>query len=154
MEIFQLQTKPEVNDLNNQTAGYAIMDMLAADQAYFASGRKVTVPRTQTELSSVRVLSADTEEDLSQAVVKLVLDGKTSYYDSWGNAINYLIDDKANVQNSKKLEIILLKDITLTKAIANDQQVTLPGEAVLKSDDGQRYTLKGPSGRWKNPDGE
>ena len=65
-----------VNDLNNQTAGYAIMDMLAENRAYFASGRKVTVPRTQTELSSVRVLSADTEEDLSQAVVKLVLDGR------------------------------------------------------------------------------
>ena len=140
-----IATKPEVNDLNNQTAGYAIMDMLAADQAYFASGRKVTVPRTQTELSSVRVLSADTEEDLSQAVVKLVLDEKTSYYDSWGNAINYLINDKANVQNSKKLEIILLKDITLTEAIANDQPVTLPEEVVLKSDDGQHYTLAGPS---------
>lgn len=131
-----IATKPEVNDLNNQTAGYAIMDMLAENRAYFASGRKVTVPRTQTELSSVRVLSADTEEDLSQAVVKLVLDGKTSYYDSWGNAINYLINDKANVQNSKKLEIILLKDITLTEAIANDQPVTLPEEVVLKSDDG------------------
>ena len=140
-----IATKPEVNDLNNQTAGYAIMDMLAENRAYFASGRKVTVPRTQTELSSVRVLSADTEEDLSQAVVKLVLDGKTSYYDSWGNAINYLINDKANVQNSKKLEIILLKDITLTEAIANDQPVTLPEEVVLKSDDGQHYTLAGPS---------
>lgn len=140
-----IATKPEVNDLNNQTAGYAIMDMLAENRAYFASGRKVTVPRTQTELSSVRVLSADTEEDLSQAVVKLVLDGKTSYYDSWGNAINYLIDDKANVQNSKKLEIILLKDITLTEAIANDQPVTLPKEVVLRSDDGKHYTLAGPS---------
>ena len=140
-----IATKSEVNDLNDQTAGYAIMDMLAADQAYFASGRKVTVPRTQTELSSVRVLSADTKEDLSQAVVKLVLDGKTSYYDSWGNAINYLIDDKANVQNSKKLEIILLKNITLTKAIANDQPVTLPKEVVLRSDDEKRYTLAGPS---------
>ena len=135
-----IATKPEVNDLNNQTAGYAIMDMLAENRAYFASGRKVTVPRTQTELSSVRVLLADTEEDLSQAVVKLVLDGKTSYYDSWGNAINYLIDDKANVQNSKKLEIILLKNITLTEAIANDHQVTLPEETVLRSDDGKRYT--------------
>ena len=140
-----IATNPKVNDLNDQAAGYAIMDMLAADQAYFASGRKVTVPRTQTELSSVRVLSADTEEDLSQAVVKLVLDEKTSYYDSWGNAINYLINDKANVQNSKKLEIILLKDITLTEAIANDQPVTLPEEVVLKSDDGQHYTLAGPS---------
>lgn len=140
-----IATNPKVNDLNNQTAGYAIMDMLAENRAYFASGRKVTVPRTQTELSSVRVLSADTEEDLSQAVVKLVLDGKTSYYDSWGNAINYLIDDKANVQNSKKLEIILLKDITLTEAIANDQPVTLPKEVVLRSDDGKHYTLAGPS---------
>ena len=139
-----IQTDSAVNNLNDQTAGYAIMDMLAADQAYFASGRKVTVPRTQTELSSVRVLLADTEEDLSQAVVKLVLDEKTSYYDSWGNAINYLINDKANVQNSKKLEIILLKDITLTEAIANDQPVTLPEEVVLKSDDGQHYTLAGP----------
>ena len=140
-----IQTDSAVNNLNDQTAGYAIMDMLAADQAYFASGRKVTVPRTQTELSSVRVLLADTKEDLSQAVVKLVLDGKTSYYDSWGNAINYLINDKANVQNSKKLEIILLKDITLTEAIANDQPVTLPEEVVLRSDDGKRYTLEGPS---------
>ena len=140
-----IATKSEVNDLNDQTAGYAIMDMLAENRAYFASGRKVTVPRTQTELSSVRVLAADTKEDLSQAVVKLVLDEKTSYYDSWGNAINYLINDKANVQNSKKLEIILLKDITLTEAIANDQPVTLPEEVVLKSDDGQHYTLAGPS---------
>lgn len=144
-----IATNPKVNDLNDQAAGYAIMDMLAENRAYFASGRKVTVPRTQTELSSVRVLAADTEEDLSQAVVKLVLDGKASYYDSWETAINYLIDDKANVQNSKKLEIILLKNITLTKAIASNQQVTLPGEAILKSDDGQRYTLKGPSGNGK-----
>lgn len=140
-----IATKSEVNDLNDQTAGYAIMDMLAENRAYFASGRKVTVPRIQKELSNVRVLSADTKEDLSQAVVKLVLDGKTSYYDSWGNAINYLIDDKANVQNSKKLEIILLKNITLTKAIANNQQVTLPKEVVLRSDDEKRYTLAGPS---------
>ena len=140
-----IATKPGVNDLNNQTAGYAIMDMLAENRAYFASGRKVIVPRTQTELSNVRVLSADTKEDLSQAVVKLVLDEKTSYYDSWGNAINYLINDKANVQNSKKLEIILLKDITLTEAIANDQPVTLPKEVVLRSDDGKCYTLAGPS---------
>ena len=80
-EIITLHAFPGSNDdLLDEEQRYAIEDTLADGYAFYSSGIKTDISRTEKTLNNVKVLPADTPEDASLAVVKFQIeknDGKT-----------------------------------------------------------------------------
>ena len=104
---------------------YAIEDTLADGYAFYSAGIKTDISRTEKTLNNVKVLPADTPEDVSLAVVKFQIeknDGetKTKYFLTWDAAMSSLETTESNLNNRqeyatwKKLEILLLKDAEAT----------------------------------------
>lgn len=126
-EIITLDAFPGSNDdLLDEEQRYAIEDTLADGYAFYSSGIKTDISRTEKTLNNVKVLPADTPEDVSLAVVKFQIeknDGKTKtkYFLTWDAAMSCLEATESNLNNLqeyttwKKLEILLLKDAEATR---------------------------------------
>ena len=124
--------------------GYAIADMLAEGYALFNNGFKLELDRTALFYSNVEVKPADTPDNTELAVAEIVEDGtKVTYYTSWESVLDYL--PKAGTVNSASVEIVLLKDLTVTSAT---ETVTLnkADEYILRSQEGSRFKITGAGG--------
>ena len=154
-EIITLDAFPGSNDdLLDEEQRYAIEDTLADGYAFYSSGIKTDISRTEKTLSNVKVLPADTPEDVSLAVVKFQIeknDGKTKtkYFLTWDAAMSCLEATESNLNNLqeyttwKKLEILLLKDAEATRGHALANKAYLPAEITLRSEGNEPHTLTG-----------
>ena len=128
-KIITLVAFPGSNDdLLDEEQRYAIADTLAEGYAFYSAGIKTDISRTEKTLNNVKVLPADTPEDVSLAVVKFQIeknDGKTKtkYFLTWDAAMSCLEATESNLNNLqeyttwKKLEILLLKDAEATSVL-------------------------------------
>ena len=141
-------------DLLDEEQHYAIEDTLADGYAFYSSGIKTDIGRTEKTLNYVKVLPADTPEDASLAVVKFQIeknDGKTKtkYFLTWDAAMSCLEATESNLNNLqeyttwKKLEILLLKDAEATRGYALANKAYLPAEITLRSEGNEPHTLTG-----------
>ena len=147
----RIDTKPyctSEEDLETVVAdpanGYAISDMLAEDYALFNNGFKLDLDRTALFYSNVEVKPADTPDDTELAVAEIVEDGtKVTYYTSWESVLDYL--PGAGTVNSTSVEVVLLKDLTVTSAT---ETVTLnkADKYILRSQEGSRFKITGDGG--------
>lgn len=154
-EIITLDAFPGSNDdLLDEEQRYAIEDTLADGYAFYSSGIKTDISRTEKTLNNVKVLPADTPEDASLAVVKFQIeknDGKTKtkYFLTWDAAMSCLEAAESNLNNRqeyatwKKLDILLLKDAEATKGYALANKKYLPAEITLRSEGDAPHTLTG-----------
>ena len=154
-EIITLDAFPGSNDdLLDEEQRYAIEDTLADGYAFYSSGIKTDISRTEKTLNNVKVLPADTPEDASLAVVKFQIeknDGKTKtkYFVTWDAAMSCLEATESNLNNLqeyttwKKLEILLLKDAEATRGYALANKAYLPAEITLRSEGNEPHTLTG-----------
>ena len=154
-EIITLDAFPGSNDdLLDEEQRYAIEDTLADGYAFYSSGIKTDISRTEKTLNNVKVLPADTPEDVSLAVVKFQIeknDGKTKtkYFLTWDAAMSCLEATESNLNNLqeyttwKKLEILLLKDAEATRGHALANKAYLPAEITLRSEGNEPHTLTG-----------
>ena len=154
-EIITLDAFPGSNDdLLDEEQRYAIEDTLADGYAFYSSGIKTDISRTEKTLNNVKVLPADTPEDASLAVVKFQIeknDGKTKtkYFLTWDAAMSCLEATESNLNNLqeyttwKKLEILLLKDVEATRGYALANKAYLPAEITLRSEGNEPHTLTG-----------
>ena len=154
-EIITLDAFPGSNDdLLDEEQRYAIEDTLADGYAFYSSGIKTDISRTEKTLNNVKVLPADTPEDASLAVVKFQIeknDGKTKtkYFLTWDAAMSCLEATESNLNNLqeyttwKKLEILLLKDAEATRDYALANKAYLPAEITLRSEGNEPHTLTG-----------
>ena len=154
-EIITLHAFPGSNDdLLDEEQRYAIEDTLADGYAFYSSGIKTDISRTEKTLNNVKVLPADTPEDASLAVVKFQIeknDGKTKtkYFLTWDAAMSCLEATESNLNNLqdyatwKKLEILLLKDAEATRGYALANKAYLPAEITLRSEGNEPHTLTG-----------
>ena len=154
-EIITLDAFPGSNDdLLDEEQRYAIEDTLADGYAFYSSGIKTDISRTEKTLNNVKVLPADTPEDASLAVVKFQIeknDGKTKtkYFLTWDAAMSCLEATESNLNNLqeyttwKKLEILLLKDAEATRGYALANKAYLPAEITLRSEGNEPHTLTG-----------
>ena len=142
------------DDLLDKEQRYAIEDTLAEGYAFYSSGIKTDISRTEKTLNSVKVLSADTPEDASLAVVKFQIeknDGgtKTKYFLTWDAAMSSLEATESNLNNRqeyatwKKLEILLLKDAEATRGHVLADKKYLPAEITLRSEGDAPHSLTG-----------
>ena len=150
------------DSLLDKTQGYAIADTLAEGYAFYSAGIKTDISRTDRSQGSVKVLSADTLEDTSQAVVKFQIEKnsgetKTMYFLTWDAAMFYLEGSEEHRNNKEyksweKLEILLLKDTTADKSIKSINRmlnkVYLPAEITLRSEGNKLHTLKCSNGKY------
>ena len=153
-KVITLETFPGSNeDLLDEKQHYAIEDTLADGYAFYSSGIKTDIGRTEKTLNNVKVLPADTPEDVSLAVVKFQIeknDGKTKtkYFLTWDAAMSCLEDTESNLNNWqeyatwKKLEILLLKDAEATDHALVGKKY-LPAEITLRSEGNEPHTLTG-----------
>lgn len=153
-KVITLETFPGSNeDLLDEKQHYAIEDTLADGYAFYSSGIKTDIGRTEKTLNNVKVLPADTPEDVSLAVVKFQIeknDGKTKtkYFRTWDAAMSCLEDTESNLNNWqeyatwKKLEILLLKDAEATDHALVGKKY-LPAEITLRSEGNEPHTLTG-----------
>ena len=141
-------------DLLDEKQRYAIEDTLADGYAFYSSGIKTDISRTEKTLNNVKVLPADTPEDASLAVVKFQIeknDGgtKIKYFLTWDAAMSCLEATKSNLNNRqeyatwKKLEILLLKDAVAPTGHALANKKYLPAEITLRSEGDAPHTLTG-----------
>lgn len=141
-------------DLLDEERRYAIEDTLADGYAFYSSGIKTDISRTEKTLNNVKVLPADTPEDASLAVVKFQIeknDGgtKTKYFLTWDAAMSCLEATESNLNNRqeyatwKKLEILLLKDAVAPTGHALANKKYLPAEITLRSEGDAPHTLTG-----------
>ena len=154
-KIITLVAFPGSNDdLLDEEQRYAIEDTLADGYAFYSSGIKTDISRTEKTLNNVKVLPADTPEDVSLAVVKFQIeknDGKTKtkYFLTWDAAMSCLEATESNLNNLqeyttwKKLEILLLKDAEATRGHALANKAYLPAEITLRSEGNEPHTLTG-----------
>ena len=154
-KIITLVAFPGSNDdLLDEEQRYAIEDTLADGYAFYSSGIKTDISRTEKTLNNVKVLPADTPEDASLAVVKFQIeknDGKTKtkYFLTWDAAMSCLEATESNLNNLqeyttwKKLEILLLKDTEATRGYALANKAYLPAEITLRSEGNEPHTLTG-----------
>ncbi len=154
-KVITLDAFPGSNeDLLDEEQRYAIEDTLADGYAFYSSGIKTDIGRTEKTLNNVKVLPADTPEDASLAVVKFQIeknDGgtKTKYFLTWDAAMSCLEDTNSNLNNLqeyatwKKLEILLLKDVEVTKGYALANKKYLPAEITLRSEGDAPHGLMG-----------
>ena len=154
-EIITLDAFPGSNDdLLDEEQRYAIEDTLADGYAFYSSGIKTDISRTEKTLNNVKVLPADTPEDASLAVVKFQIeknDGKTKtkYFLTWDAAMSCLEATESNLNNLqeyttwKKLEILLLKDAEATRGYTLANKAYLPAEITLRSEGNEPHTLTG-----------
>ena len=154
-EIITLDAFPGSNDdLLDEEQRYAIEDTLADGYAFYSSGIKTDISRTEKTLNNVKVLPADTPEDVSLAVVKFQIeknDGKTKtkYFLTWDAAMSCLEATESNLNNLqeyttwKKLEILLLKDAEATRGHALANKAYLPAKITLRSEGNEPHTLTG-----------
>ena len=160
-EEIALSNFDENNDdsLLDKTQGYAIADTLAEGYAFYSAGIKTDISRTDRSQGSVKVLSADTLEDTSQAVVKFQIEKnsgetKTMYFLTWDAAMFYLEGSEEHRKNKEyklweKLEILLLKDTKVDKSISRMlNKVYLPAEITLRSEGNKPHTLKSSNGNY------
>ena len=142
------------DDLLDKEQRYAIEDTLAEGYAFYSSGIKTDISRTEKTLNNVKVLSADTPEDASLAVVKFQIeknDGgtKTKYFLTWDAAMSSLEATESNLNNRqeyatwKKLEILLLKDAEATGGHVLADKKYLPAEITLRSEGDAPHSLTG-----------
>ena len=142
------------DDLLDEEQRYAIADTLAEGYAFYSAGIKTDISRTEKTLNNVKVLPADTPEDVSLAVVKFQIeknDGKTNtkYFLTWDAAMSCLEATESNLNNLqeyttwKKLEILLLKDAEATRGYALANIAYLPAEITLRSEGNEPHTLTG-----------
>ena len=154
-KIITLVAFPGSNDdLLDEEQRYAIADTLAEGYAFYSAGIKTDISRTEKTLNNVKVLPADTPEDVSLAVVKFQIeknDGKTKtkYFLTWDAAMSCLEATESNLNNLqeyttwKKLEILLLKDAEATRGHALANKAYLPAEITLRSEGNEPHTLTG-----------
>ena len=154
-EVITLEAFPGSNeDLLDEEQHYAIEDTLADGYAFYSAGIKTDISRTEKTLNNVKVLPADTPEDVSLAVVKFQIeknDGKTKtkYFLTWDAAMSCLEATESNLNNLqeyttwKKLEILLLKDAEATRGYALANKAYLPAEITLRSEGNEPHTLTG-----------
>ena len=154
-EVITLEAFPGSNeDLLDEEQHYAIEDTLAEGYAFYSAGIKTDISRTEKTLNNVKVLPADTPEDVSLAVVKFQIeknDGKTKtkYFLTWDAAMSCLEATESNLNNLqeyttwKKLEILLLKDAEATRGYALANKAYLPAEITLRSEGNEPHTLTG-----------
>ena len=154
-KIITLVAFPGSNDdLLDEEQRYAIADTLAEGYAFYSAGIKTDISRTEKTLNNVKVLPADTPEDVSLAVVKFQIeknDGKTKtkYFLTWDAAMSCLEATESNLNNLqeyttwKKLEILLLKDAEATRSYALANIAYLPAEITLRSEGNEPHTLTG-----------
>ena len=154
-EVITLEAFPGSNeDLLDEEQHYAIEDTLAEGYAFYSAGIKTDISRTEKTLNNVKVLPADTPEDVSLAVVKFQIeknDGKTKtkYFLTWDAAMSCLEATESNLNNLqeyttwKKLEILLLKDAEATRGYALANKAYLPAEIMLRSEGNEPHTLTG-----------
>ena len=154
-EVITLEAFPGSNeDLLDKEQRYAIEDTLADGYAFYSAGIKTDISRTEKTLNNVKVLPADTPEDVSLAVVKFQIeknDGKTKtkYFLTWDAAMSSLETTESNLNNRqeyatwKKLEILLLKDAEATKGYALANKKYLPAEITLRSEGDAPHSLTG-----------
>ena len=154
-EVITLEAFPGSNeDLLDEEQHYAIEDTLAEGYAFYSAGIKTDISRTEKTLNNVKVLPADTPEDVSLAVVKFQIeknDGKTNtkYFLTWDAAMSCLEATESNLNNLqeyttwKKLEILLLKDAEATRGYALANIAYLPAEITLRSEGNEPHTLTG-----------
>ncbi len=154
-KIITLVAFPGSNDdLLDEELRYAIADTLAEGYAFYSAGIKTDISRTEKTLNNVKVLPADTPEDVSLAVVKFQIeknDGKTKtkYFLTWDAAMSCLEATESNLNNLKeyttwkKLEILLLKDAEATRGYALANIAYLPAEITLRSEGNEPHTLTG-----------
>ena len=154
-KIITLVAFPGSNDdLLDEEQRYAIADTLAEGYAFYSAGIKTDISRTEKTLNNVKVLPADTPEDVSLAVVKFQIeknDGKTKtkYFLTWDAAMSCLEATESNLNNLqeyttwKKLEILLLKDAEATRGYALANKADLPAEITLRSEGNEPHTLTG-----------
>ena len=154
-KIITLLAFPGSNDdLLDEELRYAIADTLAEGYAFYSAGIKTDISRTEKTLNNVKVLPADTPEDVSLAVVKFQIeknDGKTKtkYFLTWDAAMSCLEATESNLNNLKeyttwkKLEILLLKDAEATRGYALANIAYLPAEITLRSEGNEPHTLTG-----------
>jgi len=154
-KIITLVAFPGSNDdLLDEEQRYAIADTLAEGYAFYSAGIKTDISRTEKTLNNVKVLPADTPEDVSLAVVKFQIeknDGKTKtkYFLTWDAARSCLEATESNLNNLqeyttwKKLEILLLKDAEATRGYALANIAYLPAEITLRSEGNEPHTLTG-----------
>ena len=154
-KVITLDAFPGSNeDLLDEEQRYAIEDTLADGYAFYSSGIKTDIGRTEKTLNNVKVLPADTPEDASLAVVKFQIeknDGgtKTKYFLTWDAAMSCLEATNSNLNNLqeyatwKKLEILLLKDVEVTKGYALANKKYLPAEITLRSEGDAPHGLMG-----------
>ena len=154
-EIITLDAFPGSNDdLLDEEQRYAIEDTLADGYAFYSSGIKTDISRTEKTLNNVKVLPADTPEDVSLAVVKFQIEkndgkAKTKYFLTWDAAMSCLEATESNLNNLqeyttwKKLEILLLKDAEATRGHALANKAYLPAEITLRSEGNEPHTLTG-----------
>ena len=154
-KIITLVAFPGSNDdLLDEEQRYAIADTLAEGYAFYSAGIKTDISRTEKTLNNVKVLPADTPEDVSLAVVKFQIeknDGKTKtkYFLTWDAAMSCLEATESNLNNLqeyttwKKLEILLLKDAEATRGYALANKAYLPAEITLRSEGNEPHTLTG-----------
>ena len=142
------------DDLLDKEQRYAIEDTLADGYAFYSAGIKTDISRTEKTLNNVKVLPADTPEDVSLAVVKFQIeknDGKTKtkYFLTWDAAMSSLEATKSNLNNLqeyatwKKLEILLLKDAEATRGHVLANKKYLPAEITLRSEGDAPHSLTG-----------
>lgn len=154
-EVIILEAFPGSNDdLLDEEQRYAIEDTLADGYAFYSSGIKTDIGRTEKTLNNVKVLLADTPEDASLAVVKFQIeknDGgtKTKYFLTWDAAMSCLEATESNLNNRqeyatwKKLEILLLKDAEATRGHVLANKKYLPAEITLRSEGDAPHSLTG-----------
>mgnify|MGYP004681367017 CR=1 FL=1 len=154
-KIITLVAFPGSNDdLLDEEQRYAIADTLAEGYAFYSAGIKTDISRTEKTLNNVKVLPADTPEDVSLAVVKFQIeknDGKTKtkYFLTWDAAMSCLEATESNLNNLqeyttwKKLEILLLKDAEATRGYALANKKYLPAEITLRSEGDAPHRLMG-----------
>lgn len=154
-EVITLEAFPGSNeDLLDEEQHYAIEDTLADGYAFYSAGIKTDISRTEKTLNNVKVLPADTPEDVSLAVVKFQIeknDGetKTKYFLTWDAAMSSLETTESNLNNRqeyatwKKLEILLLKDAEATGGHVLVNKKYLPAEITLRSEGDAPHSLTG-----------
>ena len=154
-EVIILEAFPGSNDdLLDEEQRYAIEDTLADGYAFYSAGIKTDISRTEKTLNNVKVLPADTPEDVSLAVVKFQIeknDGKTKtkYFLTWDAAMSSLEATESNLNNRqeyatwKKLEILLLKDAEATRGHVLANKKYLPAEITLRSEGDAPHSLTG-----------
>ena len=140
-------------NLQEEEGGFAFLDMLSEGYAFYAAGVQMDISRTDRNLSSVKVLSADTSDDSTGAVVKFVIEKnngerKERYFHTWDAAVNYVANTSAHQSNGKeygaweKLEVVLLQDTTVGQSINEilDKE-DMPAEITLRSEGDAAHTL-------------